>query len=120
MRIITFNNFKQFFFLIWREVLDFRNERDTWVSEQKIRKSIVFLSLSIQHISTYFPATTLDNQQLSGQFNILPEEIFKKTGINRRFVSAPGEIASDLAFKAAEVVFDQILMPIGQHAVIQR
>ena len=65
------------------------------------------MSLSIQHISTYFPAGTLDNQQLSGEFNTLPEEIFKKTGINRRFISAPGEIASDLAFKAAENLFNE-------------
>lgn len=65
------------------------------------------MSLSIQHISTYFPATTLDNKQLSGEFNTLPEEIFKKTGINKRFVSAPGEIASDLAFKAAENLFSE-------------
>lgn len=65
------------------------------------------MSLSIQHISTYFPASTLDNQELAGLFDTTPEEIFKKTGINKRYVSAPGEIASDLGFKAAENLFKE-------------
>jgi 3-oxoacyl-[acyl-carrier-protein] synthase-3 len=65
------------------------------------------MSLKIEHISTYFPAFTLDNKQLSSEFNTSAEEIFKKTGINKRYVSAPGEIASDLAFKAAENLFSE-------------
>lgn len=65
------------------------------------------MSLSIQHISTCFPVTILDNQKLSAEFNILPEDIFKKTGINKRFVSAPDEIASDLAFQAAVNLFSE-------------
>lgn len=65
------------------------------------------MSLHIQHISTYFPVATLDNHQLSAEFNTSAEEIFKKTGIHKRYVSAPGEIASDLAFKAAENLLDE-------------
>src|ERR1035437_5041274 len=66
------------------------------------------MSIKLNHISTYFPATVLSNEKLAVDFpQITAEQIFKNTGIKQRYVSAPGEIASDLAVKAAENLFSE-------------
>jgi len=64
------------------------------------------MSISLNHISTHFPATTLTNDKLATDFKeTTAEQIFKNTGIKQRYISAPDEIASDLAVKAAEKLF---------------
>ena len=61
------------------------------------------MSVKVNHISTYFPTTILTNDKLAFDFKkTSAEQIFKNTGIKQRYASAPGEIASDLAVKAAE------------------
>ena len=64
------------------------------------------MSIDLKHISTHFPKTILTNRGLSQDFpQTSPEQILKNTGIEQRYVSAPEEIASDLAVKAAEKLF---------------
>lgn len=64
------------------------------------------MSISLNHISTHFPETILTNDKLAADFKeTTAEQIFKNTGIKQRYVSAPKEIASDLAVKAAENLF---------------
>lgn len=60
----------------------------------------------LSKISSYFPKKIITNDDLSkisGQLQ--PDEIFKRTGIIKRFESAPFELASDMAVLAAEKFF---------------
>jgi len=64
------------------------------------------MSIHLNHISVHFPDNILTNQKLALNFTETTEEqIFKNTGIKQRYVSAPNEIASDLALQAAEDLF---------------
>ncbi len=64
------------------------------------------MSAFIQAISYYLPQEILTNDNLCEIFPVLTkEEIFAKTGIRKRHISATGETASDLAFKAAKKLF---------------
>ena len=62
----------------------------------------------IKHISYYVPEKKLTNHDLAALF---PEwdadTIFKRTGIMERGLSAPGELSSDKAVKAAELLFEE-------------
>jgi len=61
------------------------------------------LGINIDHIEIYLPAKTVSNADLSKQFpGTSEEDIFRRTGIKTRYVSAEKEISSDLAFNAAE------------------
>ena len=61
----------------------------------------------ITKISSFLPDGVLSNEALSELFPVWSaEDIFNKTGIRERRVVAPGETASDLAFKAAERVLE--------------
>ena len=65
------------------------------------------MPVKVDHISTYFPETILTNTQLAEQFpQTTDEQIFKNTGIRQRYVSAPKQIASDMAVEAAEKLFN--------------
>lgn len=64
------------------------------------------MAVSLNYISVYLPPTILTNEGLSEQFNVSSEQIFKNTGIKKRYVSTPGEISSDMAVKAAETLFN--------------
>lgn len=63
------------------------------------------MAVSLNYISIYLPPTILTNEELSEQFSVSSEQIFKNTGIKKRYVSTPGEISSDMAVKAAETLF---------------
>ena len=64
------------------------------------------MSIELKYISTYFPASVLTNETLSHDFpQTTADQIFKNTGILKRYVSAPNEIASDLGVNAAENLF---------------
>lgn len=62
----------------------------------------------IAAISYYLPETILTNEELSRQF---PEwkvdQISAKTGITQRHISDPGTTAGDLAFRAAQKLFEE-------------
>lgn len=61
---------------------------------------------SIRHIEYVLPASRLDNEALAATFpEWTADKILEKTGIRERGVTAPGELASDLAVAAAEKLF---------------
>ena len=62
----------------------------------------------IKAISYYLPEKILSNKDLCAEFPELNEEdIFKKSGVKQRHITAAGEIGSDLAFHAAEKFFQE-------------
>lgn len=62
----------------------------------------------IKAISYYLPEQKLTNADLCKIFPALSEkEIFAKTGINIRHISATGEIASDIAFQSGRLFFEE-------------
>jgi len=66
------------------------------------------LGASIKAISYYLPDKILGNEELSSIFpEFSPEEIFRRSGVNERYISAPAELPSDLAVKAAEKFFTE-------------
>ncbi len=70
-----------------------------------MHKFTLYMGVLLNHIATYLPETILTNDDLALQFNTSKEQIFKNTGINKRYVSARGEISSDMVVKAAESLF---------------
>ncbi len=61
----------------------------------------------ITRIACYLPETVLTNEELAALYpGWTAEKILEKTGIHERHVADPGECASDLAFKAAERLFE--------------
>lgn len=65
------------------------------------------MGISLDHIAVYLPATHLTNDDLAAQFTTSTEQIFKNTGITRRYLSAEGEMPSDVAVKAAQNLFSE-------------
>ena len=65
------------------------------------------MGVLLDHIATYLPAAILTNDDLEIQFNIPKEQLFKNTGIERRYISAPGELSSDMAVKAFDVLLEK-------------
>ena len=64
------------------------------------------MSVKLDHIVTYFPERILTNNDLARHFTeTSADQIFKNTGIKQRYVSAPLEIASDMAVRSAEKLF---------------
>ena len=64
------------------------------------------MGIKINDISLYFPKLTLTNENLADLFKeTTAEKLYKNTGIKKRYISAPGEISSDMAVKAAEELF---------------
>ena len=49
----------------------------------------------------------LTNEMLAHEFNVSTEDIFKKAGIKKRYISAPDEISSDMAENAAIKLFNE-------------
>lgn len=62
----------------------------------------------IKHISYYLPKQVLTNAQL---VNLFPEwsaeKIANKVGISKRHIAAPDETATDMAVKAARILFEE-------------
>lgn len=74
------------------------------------------MSAVIKAISYYLPEKTLSNEQLCAIFpNLIPDDIVKMTGIKKRHISAPDEIASDIAYAAGEQFFEE--HPIEKAAI---
>ena len=66
------------------------------------------MGASIKAISYYLPDKILGNEELSSIFpEYSPEEIFRRSGVKERYISAPAELPSDLAVKAAEKFFTE-------------
>ena len=66
------------------------------------------MGAKIQAISYYLPEKVLTNHHLAERFTeCTPDEIEHQTGIVERHYSAEGEIASDCAVAAAELLFAQ-------------
>lgn len=62
----------------------------------------------IKSISYYLPETVLTNNKINQDFPEWDiEKISSKTGIQNRFVSANDEFSSDMAYKAAELLFQE-------------
>jgi 3-oxoacyl-[acyl-carrier-protein] synthase-3 len=67
------------------------------------------MALRIANIEIYLPSIVLRNDQLSKaqNFSVSEDEIFKKTGIQQRYISGQNETASDMAVMAAEKLFNE-------------
>lgn len=62
----------------------------------------------IEVIATHLPDSVLTNEALASQFPDWPaEKILQKTGIRERRIASPDETASDLAYYAAQKLFEQ-------------
>src|SRR2546427_7230587 len=65
------------------------------------------LRAAIKGIRSYLPSGVLTNEQLAEQFGDWhAAQIFSKTGVGVRHVSAPDECASDLGVAAAQKLFE--------------
>src|SRR5437868_11068785 len=60
------------------------------------------MGLSLDKINIHLPSQTLTNEMLAKEFKTEAAEIFKRTGIETRYLSAKNETASDLAYEAAK------------------
>lgn len=61
---------------------------------------------AIRGIASYLPKTLLSNQQLAADFpEWTAEKITEKTGIDSRHIAVEGELSSDLAVEAAQLLF---------------
>lgn len=68
---------------------------------------------TIRHIEYVLPASTLDNEQLSQDFeDWSAEKIYEKTGIHTRHVTGQGEFASDLGVEAASKLLANAALPM--------
>lgn len=73
------------------------------------------MKASIKAISYYLPEQVLTNEDLSTIFpHFSKKDIFTRTGIRQRFISAPLEIGSDVAFASAEVFFKEHQIDKGE------
>ena len=63
------------------------------------------MSVCINHISVYLPESTLSNADLALKFGVDEDQVLKNTRIERRFISSPFEISSDMAIKAGNNLF---------------
>lgn len=68
------------------------------------------MSFNINHISVYLPEKTVSNDDLATEFNCAQEIILRDTHINKRFISGPDEISSDMAIKAGNNLFNETKM----------
>lgn len=71
-------------------------------------KSPLKLGAYIKAVSYYMPEKVLTNEELSvifPEFNT--DEIFRRSGVKKRHISAEGELASDMAVVAAEKLFTE-------------
>lgn len=67
---------------------------------------------SIQAIEFELPTGVLTNQDLAAEFSgWTAEQIQSKTGIEQRRIAVPGEMASDLAFRAADRLLGRGVIP---------
>ncbi len=59
-------------------------------------------------LTYYLPDNVVTNEELADQFpDVTPEQIFKQSGVRKRYLTNPDEIGSDLACKAAKKLFSE-------------
>lgn len=63
------------------------------------------MGIVIEKINVHLPSFVLTNEMLSEEFGISSDDIYKNTGIKKRYVSTQTEIPSDMAYKAALSLF---------------
>jgi|SRR5699024_684699 len=64
------------------------------------------MTSKIKAISHHFPATLLTNTDLAAEFpNSSAEQIYRLSGVKQRYIAAPEETPSDLAYFAAKNLF---------------
>lgn len=62
----------------------------------------------VKAISYYLPSSSLDNLEIQSEFPEWPsDKIVEKTGIKRRYISAPNQTSSDLAYEASIKLFNE-------------
>jgi 3-oxoacyl-[acyl-carrier-protein] synthase III len=62
----------------------------------------------IKAVSYYLPDNILDNEQLKREFPLWDmDESYRITGVRERHIALPGQTPSDLAFHAAEQLFNE-------------
>lgn len=62
----------------------------------------------IKAISYYLPSQVVTNEELIKEFpEWSVEKVAKKVGVNQRHIAADGETAGDMAYKAAQKLFDE-------------
>lgn len=72
------------------------------------------MPVNIKHITTHFPERKYSNEDLLNDFpELIGSDSVTKIGIETRYVVSD-EIASDLALKAAERLFDETDVPKGE------
>ncbi|MGS0827504.1 3-oxoacyl-ACP synthase III family protein [Shewanella sp. 0m-8] len=65
------------------------------------------MNTQITHIEYYLPGNILTNKQLSEEYpDWSVDKIFKKTGIQERRIAGDSETATDLAYEAASLLFE--------------
>lgn len=64
------------------------------------------MGVAIKNISVYLPKTEIDNKMLSERFGVSEEEIYKRTGIKKRYRTTRDVIGSDMAYLAAIKMFE--------------
>jgi 3-oxoacyl-[acyl-carrier-protein] synthase-3 len=65
------------------------------------------IKAAIKAVTSFLPAGVLTNDQLAGEFGVWHgNQIFEKTGVETRHVSAADECASDLGVAAAKRLFE--------------
>lgn len=65
------------------------------------------MGVSIKDISVYLPKIQIDNKVLAKRFGLSEEEIYKRTGIHKRYRTTREVIGSDMAFLAAQKMFEK-------------
>lgn len=66
-----------------------------------VREEIMKYNATITSIGSYVPESVLTNEYLEKNYDTTKEWIDNKIGADNRHIAAPGEAASDLAYKAA-------------------
>jgi 3-oxoacyl-[acyl-carrier-protein] synthase-3 len=70
------------------------------------------MEIKISNIAYYLPSEAVTNSTLSEEFpEWSAEKIAKKVGISRRMVAAEDESVSDMATRAAQILFNEIDIP---------
>lgn len=65
------------------------------------------MGLSLDKLSIHLPSQVLTNEMLAKEFKTDTADIFKRTGIETRYLSAKNETASDLAYQAAKKLLSE-------------
>jgi len=91
----------------WPGTRRFSVQRPHRVPTEEATKEPRNLYAAIRAIEYHLPSRELSNEELVKEFPSWdPAKVLAKTGIQRRWLAADGECASDLAVAAAQRLFD--------------